>query len=351
MPLRQTRGEQMGSIRASWISVTQDSLMLMLVDLSNRVRQRRFAVYLMFALCLFSAAAIAVFELGMMRAETPERWGQLLRWVHLPLTLLMISLVLFVRMQFRACRRGWTLPLIAIPLAALAANFLTGANLEFRQITALRPLDGAIGVHNPWIILIGTYVALMAAFLIDTMRTVRRHGDTNQQEKVVPICLSILVFVLLAGTWEFLVAYGLIVGPLFVALPFLGISLVLAYVIGSDALHVGADHSVASKHVVSLVECRRRPQRRQQACRFSGRIDAIFGPAGRFARLHPIRQRARRSDVLLRPRTTERNEDRIAGTGQIRYDVCGPAREFRARPHGAYRDGRGRMVGLAQGRQ
>lgn len=252
----------MGSIRASWISVAGDGLALVLVDLSNRIRQRRFAVYLMFALCILSAAVIAVFELGMMRAETPERWAQLLRWVHLPLTLLMVSFVLFVRLQFRASRRGWPLPLIAISLAALAANFLTGANLEFREITALRPipvwqgvpLNGAIGVRNPWIILIATNVVLMVAFLLDTIRATHKHGDPGEREKAVPVCLSILVFVLLAGVWELLVAYGLIVGPLFVALPFLGISLVMAYFVGSDALHAAAYHIAANERLVSLVD-------------------------------------------------------------------------------------------------
>src|SRR4029079_5308410 len=105
------------------------------------VRQRRLGVYLTFALCSLSAAAIAIFELFLMRAATQEFWAQLVRGLHVPLAALLITLVLFVRMQFRASRRGWTAPLIAIALAVLAANFLTGVNLDFREVSALQSIS------------------------------------------------------------------------------------------------------------------------------------------------------------------------------------------------------------------
>ena len=182
--------------------MTTVSLVLAFVDLSIWIRQRRLAVHFTFALCSLSAAAIAIFELLMMQAQTPEQWGLLDRWVHLPTTTLRIGLVLFVALQFPAARRGWIAPVIVLLLAALAANFLTGANIDFREVTALQsvavwraaPVGVPVGDPNPWMLLGKANSILMIAFLIDTMVMVRRQGDGESRRRVVPVCASIIVF-------------------------------------------------------------------------------------------------------------------------------------------------------------
>ena len=76
-------------IHAGWTGMTVVSLMLAFVYLSIWVRQRRLGVYLTFALCSLSAAVIAIFELFLMGASTPELWAQLVRWLHVPLAALL----------------------------------------------------------------------------------------------------------------------------------------------------------------------------------------------------------------------------------------------------------------------
>jgi len=235
-------------IHAGWTGMTVVSLMLAFVYLSIWIRQRRLGVYLSFALCSLSAAAIAIFELFLMRASTPELWAQLVRWLHVPLAALLIGLVLFVRLQFRASRRGWTAPLIAVALAALAANFLTGVNLDFREVSGLQsihawnsaPISVPVGEPNPWILLGTINALLMIAFLIDTVVAVRRRGSAEERHSVFLVCVSIIAFLVAAGTWELVVSSGLIVAPLLVAPSFLGISLVMAYLIGSEILRASA---------------------------------------------------------------------------------------------------------------
>lgn len=262
----------MGFIRARWISVAGDSLALAFVDRSDGIRQRRLAAYLMFALCGLSAAAIAFFEWGMTRADTPERSAQLLRGVHMPLALLTVALVLFVRLQFRASRHGWTMPLIAVSLAALTANFLTGVNLDFRILVAINAV-------------------LMTLFLIDTITAAHKHGDSDEREKVLPVCLSILAFVVLASVWEFLLADGLIVGPLFVAPPFLGISLVMAFLMGRGILHGSIERTAGNERFGLLIEsmpCTVLLVNEQGSIRFANeRAEAMF----RYARAQLIGMR------------------------------------------------------------
>jgi two-component system sensor kinase FixL len=252
----------MGLGHASWINGTGNKPALALVDLTAWIRSSRPAVYVMFALCSLSSAAMALFEWDMMRAATPERWAQSLRWAHVPLALLTISLVLFVRLQFQASRRSWTMPLVAISIIAFAVNFLSGSNLEFREVSALRSIQvwetvaflAAKGPQNPWLILAATNAALLVAFLIDTILVVHKHGSADERAKVGPVCLGILVFLLPVGIWEILVAYGLIVGPLSIAPPFMGISLVIVYVIGSDILKASMEHRAARERLGALVE-------------------------------------------------------------------------------------------------
>jgi len=234
--------------------MTVVSLMLAFVYLSIWVRQRRLGVYLTFALCSLSAAVIAIFELFLMGASTPELWAQLVRWLHVPLAALLVNLVLFVRLQFRASRRNWTAPLIAVALAALAANFLTGVNLDFREVATLAPIriwnsapiSVPVGEANPWIVLGTINALLMIAFLIDTVVIVGRRGSAEERQSVFLVCVSIIVFLVAAGTWELVVSVGWIVAPLLVAPSFLGISLVMAYLIGSEILR-------ASEMATSLV--------------------------------------------------------------------------------------------------
>jgi two-component system, LuxR family, sensor kinase FixL len=231
-------------IDASWISMATVSATLAFVDLSIWFRQRHLTVYLMFAVCSMSAATIAILELLMMRTVTPEHWIQLVRWARVPFAILLISLVGFVRLQFRASRRVWAVLAVVVSLASLSANFLTGANLNFRDVESLQSISiwgaakawGPVGERNPWMILDAINVALLIAFLIDTIIAVRGRGRTEERQQVIPVCGSIIVFLLLAGVWQVMLTTGLSEGPPLIAPPFICILLVMGYLIGSEIL-------------------------------------------------------------------------------------------------------------------
>ena len=60
---------------------------------------------LMFSLGAVSVAVFAALELGLMRAETPEKFGEIMRWIHVPAWVLIVSTVAFVRLYLNAGRR------------------------------------------------------------------------------------------------------------------------------------------------------------------------------------------------------------------------------------------------------
>ena len=73
---------------------------------------------LAFSLSAFSATALTLLELFLMHAQTPAEYGQLLRWMHVPAGVIVVSIVWFVHLfvesllemagdvNFRRLRRG-----------------------------------------------------------------------------------------------------------------------------------------------------------------------------------------------------------------------------------------------------
>ncbi len=64
-----------------------------------------------FRVSAVAAAAIGAFELAMMPAETVERYEALVRWIHVPTWVLIVSFVSFIRLYLHAGRSwlAWTI--------------------------------------------------------------------------------------------------------------------------------------------------------------------------------------------------------------------------------------------------
>ena len=69
-------------------------------------KQRENRVYLLFSCSAAAAAVVSAFELWMMRAWTVEQYQLLLRWMHVPMWVLVISFVAFVLLYLQA-GRAW----------------------------------------------------------------------------------------------------------------------------------------------------------------------------------------------------------------------------------------------------
>src|SRR4029453_2029758 len=89
---------------------------------------------------------------------TPAAYAETLRWAHVPLTLVVLSMIGFVRFYLDAGRPWLAVPAIAFRLAALVLNFVTGVNVNFSSITAVdhvvlwggAEISAPIGIPNPW---------------------------------------------------------------------------------------------------------------------------------------------------------------------------------------------------------
>ncbi|MDO9596090.1 MAG: PAS domain S-box protein [Azoarcus sp.] len=160
---------------------------------------------------------MAYYELSMMLATTPEQYGTALRWLHLPVWLLVVALVGFVLSHLRAGRRwlGWTV--CGLRTASLLPNFTTGVNINYLEITHLRsvPFLGdsvsmAEGIANPWMFLSQLSLVLLLLFISDAMITMWRRGDRHL---ALMFGAGFVSLVLVATVQAALTIFGLISWP------------------------------------------------------------------------------------------------------------------------------------------
>src|SRR5258705_13402746 len=96
---------------------------------------------LVFALLAIAVASFAALELALMRAETPEQFGTIARWIHVPAWVIVASLVAFVRLYLQAGRPWLAWTVIGLRTVSLILNFVFSPNLNYWQIGPLRHIS------------------------------------------------------------------------------------------------------------------------------------------------------------------------------------------------------------------
>jgi len=204
-------------------------------------KQRDGWVHLLFACSAVAAGVIAGYELASMGAETTAQYGLLVRWAHLPVWMVIVSIVWFVRLYLRAGRPWLAWSICGLRTLALVLNFVFTPNLNYREITGLRHLQwwggetvsAPVGVPNPWTLVGQLSVLLLLIFLVDATITVWRRGD---RRRALIVGGSAISFVTLALGQSALVIWGVIESPFFISFPYLGIVAAMGYELSSDLL-------------------------------------------------------------------------------------------------------------------
>ena len=122
----------------------------------------------------------------------------------------------FVRLYFGAGRLWLAYTVIGFRLAALALNFLTGVNVNFREVTGLYHLQllgnavvvGPIGIPNPWAIVPQLSNLLLVAFIVDASITLWRRGGPVARRRAALVGGSLALCIATAGSLAALVVAG-----------------------------------------------------------------------------------------------------------------------------------------------
>src|SRR5437867_1856110 len=229
----------------SWITVVWSinvgaCLTLATMYLAVWCRERESFVHLLFSCIAASAALIAAYELQLIRADTPEEYGAILRWRPLSTWVLVLSLVAFTRLYLRAGRSWMALSACGLQTLTVIVNFVFTPNLFYQEITAVRqvPWGGEtasipLGTPSPWSLLNQATLLLLLAFFVDATITVSPRGD---RERALIVGGTTTFFGAIVAAQFALVILGIIQVPFFASFAYLGIVVALGYQLCNDAV-------------------------------------------------------------------------------------------------------------------
>src|SRR5437899_157474 len=226
----------------SWITVVWSvnvgaCLTLAGMYLTVWCKQRQSWVHLLFSCSAIAAAAISAFELEMMNAQTVERYEALVRWIHVPVWVLMLSFVGFVRIYLHAGRAWLAWGIYGLRTLVLILNFIFPVSINFKAITDIRHFSWAseivsvpVSIPNPWGLLSHVSLFLLLVFCVDAAITVWRRGD---RRRALLIGGSMIFGAILA--WHVpLVIWGILDVPFFLGFTYTAIVAVMGYELSND---------------------------------------------------------------------------------------------------------------------
>src|SRR6058998_3901027 len=244
----------------SWITVIWSinvgaCLTLAAMYLAVWCKQRESWVHLLFSSSAIAAAAVSAFELGMMNAQTVERYQALVRWIHVPVWVLTVSFVAFVRLYLRAGRTWLAWSIYGLRTLVLVLNFIFPVSINFRAITDIRHFSCAgeivsvpVGNPNPWGLLSQVSLLLLLVFCVDAAITVWRRGDRG---RALLVGGSMIFGAILA--WHVpLVIWGVIEVPFFLGFTYTAVVAAMAYELSSDmarAAHLARELEISDRRL------------------------------------------------------------------------------------------------------
>ena len=233
----------------SWVTVIWSigsgaCLTLALMNCVIWWKDRTAQANLVFSVMAIAVAIFAALELALMRAQTSEQFSEVVRWLHVPVWVMIASLVAFVRLYLRAGRRWLAWTVVGVRTLSLILNFTFWPNINYRQIIALRripflgePVSVASGVPNPLMLVAQFSLLLLVVFVTDAMITVWRRGDRRQ---ALVVGGSTLFFVVLGTAQGVAIGWGFISMPVTVSLFYQCMVAAMACELSYDMLRAAA---------------------------------------------------------------------------------------------------------------
>ena len=222
-----------------WSMVAATCLTLAAIHLTLWFRNRTAWASLFFGLMSVGTAGMVLCEAAMMQSRSTAEFAGVIRWLHVPIFVVMVSLVGFVHVYLGAGRPWLGLTVIGLRALALLVNFLSASSLNFLEVTELHTTEFlgdtvavAVGVPNPWTLLGQLSVWLCVAYVIDASIGAWRRGVRTR----ALVTGGTVVFFLAAGAFQ-----GLLIIVAGFQLPtmslfFIGIVAAMAYELSADIL-------------------------------------------------------------------------------------------------------------------
>jgi len=221
----------MSWITVIWSMVAGVSLTFAAVHFLVWLRDREALANLLFSVSAAAATIIAIQELSVMRAQTTGEFGAILRWMHVPVAILVVALVWLIRSYLGAGRLWLAWLITGLRGLVLIINFSLTPNATFQEIHALREvfflgetLSAPVGDMNPWRYLIHLSTVLFLIYTVDAAIAARKVGRGRQ---ALVLGTTVLFAIIVSAIFAGLMVRGILPGPL-IALGYMTIILAMA---------------------------------------------------------------------------------------------------------------------------
>src|SRR5260370_29824503 len=204
-------------------------------------KEREGWAYLVLSCNAVGGAALCAFELALLRAQTSEQYAMVVRWAQVPVWVVVVSLVVFVRLYLRAGRPWVAWSVWGVRTLALILNFIFIPNHSYREITRLKQVlwwggetvSVPVGVTNPWVLVDQLSLLLLIIFFVDATITAWRRGD---RQRALVVGGALIFFSVIAVGEVVLVVWGIIQAPFLACFAYLGVITAMGYEISSDVV-------------------------------------------------------------------------------------------------------------------
>lgn len=202
---------------------------------------------LWFAVAAGGVAALAIAELLLMQTGSVEAYAHVHRWGHVSVFFIIVAIVSFVRLYFRA--GAWSLLwlIVALRCMVLAANFSSPVSASFVEITSLEPfalwgevVNVPVGIANPWSRLAEFSLVLVGLFTLQAAVEIWRRNEPRDRPRAAVIGSAVVVFFALSLANALLVHHSLAPVPYFLSMAFSSIVLAMSYELSVDIRHASA---------------------------------------------------------------------------------------------------------------
>jgi two-component system sensor kinase FixL len=233
----------MSWITVVWSMMASAILTLALLHLFIWFNQRRQWAHLFFSMAAVAVAVITAMEFMGMRTTSIDQMAALMRWVQIPLFVIWIAIVCFVRFYFDAGRLWLAWTVCSLRALTLILSFSTGQNLFFREINRLKhvtifggeSISIAQGVLNPWYVMGPLSMLALVGFVVDASLTAWRRGtNTNRRSLIFSICITFFLMAMVGHA--VLVNAGIIDSPFIASFSFMPTIIAMSYELSYDVL-------------------------------------------------------------------------------------------------------------------
>ena len=234
----------MNWIDVAWTMMASASLTLAAIHLVVWYKQRSQFAYLLFAALAASVAGLATFELLAVRAQTPADYMHAARWAQVPVVLILLSVLAFVRVYFGAGRMWLAWAAGGLRIVATIVTAVSGTTPQFEQVTALdyvvvwgATLSTPIATPSLWLVAAHLSNWLVVAFIADASIALWRRGGDVARRRAWLVGGALVVCLVAAPTLTVMVVVGSLKAPTLFTPCFLVVLVAMAYELGWDVVH------------------------------------------------------------------------------------------------------------------